>query len=226
MAGSKRRSRAGCTGWAGGRPTPPTWPTWPTWPTLPGQRTCSSVRGRCVPPVPPAAPQTPCSPSAPRSVTAPPRSPAGAAWSGRHPRRNGCLGVCVGGWRGKRGEGGGGARGMREGPKLLTQHGHLEEDCPPTQLQQARFEPTTAQLPRSPPQPPTPGIVRLVSATLVATTTKRWPGGVGRNTRACAAGGSIAYSGRTWRGPGPSLASPAACPSPPLRSARRAQAWR
>lgn len=42
-----------------------------------------------------------------------------------------------------------------------------------------------------------PGMVREVSATLVATMTRRWPGGAGLKTSACPAAGSMANSGRT-----------------------------
>jgi hypothetical protein len=54
-----------------------------------------------------------------------------------------------------------------------------------------------------------PGMVSEVSATLVATTMRRWPGGGGANTRACCAAGSIAYSGRTYTGRGSASAAPA-----------------
>lgn len=44
------------------------------------------------------------------------------------------------------------------------------------------------------------GIVREVSATLVATTHNRYPSGGCLNTFPCSAGGSIEYKGKTHRG--------------------------
>jgi hypothetical protein len=47
------------------------------------------------------------------------------------------------------------------------------------------------------------GMVRLVSATLVAITMSRVPSGGAANTRRCSLGGSMAYSGSTTTGPPP-----------------------
>ena len=64
-----------------------------------------------------------------------------------------------------------------------------------------------------------PGMVSEVSATLVATTTRRAPGGTAPNTAVCASRGSIAYSGSTCTGPVPpvlaSLVPPPASAWPP-----------
>eukprot|EP00955_Chlamydomonas_euryale_P006092 64774-Chlamydomonas_euryale.AAC.2 len=68
-----------------------------------------------------------------------------------------------------------------------------------------------------------PGMVRLVSATFVATMMVRGPAGDGANTLACSSDGSIAYSGSTRTGaaplPPPPAALLAASPVAPATSA-------
>ena len=53
-----------------------------------------------------------------------------------------------------------------------------------------------------------PGMVRDVSATLVATMMRRWPEGTVRKTASWAPPGSIAYSGSTCTGPDPARSCP------------------
>ena len=145
----------------------------------------------------------------------------------------GLSGWCwVGGWTGECLKGA--AHGGRE--PALVWRGHrvpllssllpslppsLPRSLPPTHPPAhppTRNPPTAAAT-----HPPThaPGMVSEVSATLVATTIRRWPGGGAANTRAWAAGGSSAYSGSTSTGGvGGSLP-----PWPPALPRRAACVW-
>lgn len=96
---------------------------------------------------------------------------------------------------------------------------HTRCACPAASLLPALLLPAACPAACPPPHPPprcthhTPGMVSEVSATFVATTIRRWPDGGGLNTRACCAGGSMAYSGSTCTGPGsPSPLAPPLVP--------------